>query len=112
MHCMMMYCMMEAMLEGSRRGWESWGPRARCRPHPDPSSETMAQAVEEFLQSLPEAVQQRLQEVKGLHGQYEELEQEYTKEIEQIEAKYAALYRELARAAPMVENSDQGSRTD
>ena len=79
-------------LRGSGRGGE---PRASCRrSHPYPGREAMAQAVEEFLQSLPEAVQQRLQEVKGLHGQYEELEQEYTKEIEQIEAKYAALYRE------------------
>ena len=55
---------------------------------------TMTDAVEEFLKSLPESVQERLKEVKALHGQYEELEQEYTKEMEQIEAKYAALYRE------------------
>lgn len=62
----------------------------------------MSTAVDEFLSSLPQAVQQRLQEVKALHGQYEELEQEYTKEIEQIEAKYAALYREHLMAVHTV----------
>ena len=47
---------------------------------------------EEFLASLPEAVQTRVTELKSLHEQYSGLQEECQKEIQAVEAKYAALF--------------------
>ena len=47
---------------------------------------------EEFVQSLPPAVQSRVQLLKELQSQYDDLEGSFQKEIEALEAKYAALY--------------------
>ena len=52
------------------------------------------EGVQEFLSQLPAPVQERLAEVRKLHEQYAELEDQCQKEIQAVEAKYLAMFRE------------------
>lgn len=54
-----------------------------------------AEEAAAFVASLPEPVQQRVESLRGLQKQHDDLEEEYRKEREALEAKYTQLYAPL-----------------
>eukprot|EP00741_Cyanophora_paradoxa_P008431 tig00001310_g8158.t1 len=56
---------------------------------------SMGQDPEEFVRSLPAPVQRRVKALEKLHGEHQKLENEFKREVRELELKYAKLYQPL-----------------
>lgn len=63
--------------------------------------EAGASGAEEFIQSLPPAVQTKVNHLKGLQSKYDDLDTEFQKEVQALEAKYAELYGTVSSLLPV-----------